>query len=68
MSTIKYPSIELFKSLIRKVKDRANYRGKDENGNPIYVDSVLPVITFTGTVKIHGTNAGIRFDGNEMVA
>lgn len=68
MSTIKYPSIEQFKNLIRKVKDRVNYRGKDENGNPIYVDSVLPVITFTGTVKIHGTNAGIRFDGVDMVA
>ena len=66
--TIRYQSIDQFKNVIRSVKDRSNYRGKDEQGNPIYVDSVLPTLTFTGTVKIHGTNAGIRSDGVSITA
>lgn len=69
METIKYPSINAYKNLIRTVKDRTCYRGKDEEGNPIYVDAVLPKIKFQGTVKAHGTNGGVRFtkDG-ELVA
>lgn len=62
--TIKYGSIEQFKHVIRQVKDKTNYKGKDADGNPIYVDSVLPTIKFNGTVKIHGTNSGIRFTKN----
>ena len=43
MTTIRYNSIEQFKNVIRRVKEMENYRGKDEQGNPIYVDSVLPI-------------------------
>lgn len=68
MTTIRYKSIEQFKNVIRRVKEMENYRGKDEQGNPIYVDSVLPTLKFYGTVKIHGTNAGIRYDGNTLTA
>lgn len=59
--TIKYPSIAGFKEVIRKVKERATYRGKDADGNSIYEACTLPTISFNGTVKIHGTNAGIRY-------
>ena len=56
----KYNSIEQFRNVIREVKSRYDYKGKDEQGNPIYrhTDN-YPILKFTGTVKIHGTNAGI---------
>lgn len=57
---IKYPSIEQFRNIIRTVKTNHDYKGKDEQGNPIYLhNSPYPVLTFKGTVKLHGTNAGI---------
>lgn len=60
---IKYPSIEQFRTVIRHVRTRAQYAGKDDNGNVI-IDQSLPVPTlkFRGTVKLHGTNAGIVYD------
>jgi hypothetical protein len=41
----------------------ATYIGKDENGDPMY-DGTLPrpVIKFTGTVKLHGTNASVAYN------
>lgn len=57
---IKYPSIELYKNIIRKVKERHDYQGKDENGEAIYQHlSNYPTLKFQGTVKLHGTNASI---------
>jgi len=65
MKTIKYPSIEQFKNVISLVSQRINYLGKDENGKAIYGNFVLPTLKFTGTVKIHGSNGGIRFSKEE---
>ena len=57
---IKFPSIEQFRNVIREVHLNHDYQGKDEEGNPVYRhQSPYPTINFTGTVKIHGTNAGI---------
>lgn len=47
----KYPSIESFKHTVKKVRD---YCGKNS--------IAIPTIKFRGTVKLHGTNAGVRFD------
>lgn len=59
----KFPSIEQFRNTIRTVTDRARYAGRDENGDPIFnLHASLPTITFTGTVKLNGTNAGIEYD------
>lgn len=56
----KYPSINQFRNVIREVRERHDYKGKDENGKPIYLhDTPYPTISFKGTVKIHGTNAAI---------
>lgn len=64
-----FPSIEQFRNVVREVKLNTDYKGADENGKPIYRnDSVYPTITFTGTVKIHGTNAGVCSDGVETWA
>ncbi len=56
----KYPSIEQFRNVIRTVKSIHDYQGKDEEGEPIYKHiSNYPILKFQGTVKLHGTNAGI---------
>ncbi len=61
MKTFKrFPSIEQFRSVVKQVKDTSSYVGQDEEGKPIFdYTRKLPTITFTGTVKLHGTNAGI---------
>jgi hypothetical protein len=60
---IKFPSIEQFRTIVANVNRHFNFIGLDENGDAIY-DQTLPkpVITFKGTVKLHGTNAGVSFN------
>lgn len=48
----KYHSIENFRLIIQDIKY-------------MYPDN-LPILDFTGTVKLHGTNAGIGYDGTNM--
>ncbi len=56
----KYPSIEQFRNVIRNVRHNHDFQGKDDDGNAIYAhDSNYPVLKFKGTVKLHGTNAGV---------
>lgn len=58
----RFPSIEQFRSVIKQVKDQSSYVGQDEEGKPIFdYTRPLPTITFTGTVKLHGTNAAIGY-------
>jgi len=57
---IKFPSIEQFRNIIRTVKERHDYQGKNELDEPIYQHlSPYPTIKFKGTTKLHGTNSGI---------
>jgi hypothetical protein len=60
---INYPSIDQFRSVITSINRRYNFTGLDENGEAIYDSSVSKtVLTFKGTVKLHGTNAGVSFN------
>jgi len=60
---IKYPSIEQFRSVVSNVNRQYNFTGLDENGDAIYDPSLpKPVLTFKGTVKLHGTNAAVSFN------
>ena len=45
---ISFPSIEQFRSIIKQVRDTAQY-----------FDEPIPELTFTGTVKLHGTNHSV---------
>lgn len=57
---IKYPSIEQFRNVVRRVRELHDFQGKDENGEPIYRHtSNYPTLKFQGTVKLHGSNGGI---------
>jgi hypothetical protein len=56
----KFPSIEQFRNVVYAVKQRHDYAGKDANGDAVFSHlTPYPTLTFHGTVKLHGTNAGI---------
>lgn len=56
----KYPSTEQFRNVVKAVRSSHDYKGKDEEGSPIYQHTEpYPTLTFKGTVKLHGTNAGV---------
>lgn len=60
---ISFPSIEQFRNVVGTVNRQYNFVGLDENGEAIYDSSLpKPVLTFKGTVKLHGTNAGVCFN------
>ena len=60
---ISYPSIEQFRNVIATINRQYNFVGLDENGEPIYDTNLTkPTLTFKGTVKLHGTNAGVSFN------
>jgi hypothetical protein len=55
-----FPKIGQFRQVVKEVKLRSAYIGKDINGDAEY-DNTLPVpkIIFKGTVKLHGSNGGV---------
>ena len=60
---IKFPSINQFRNSVKAVKDRARWVGRDDNGDPVFdATKPVPTLKFVGTVKLHGTNAGIVLD------
>lgn len=67
MSFVPFPSIGQFRETLRHINDVVRYKGRDENGEPIFdSNAVLPKLKLTGTVKVHGTNAAItrELDGS----
>lgn len=64
---IKFPSISQFRNVVQTVTNRAQYVGKDVDGNAVYdTTKPLPILPFTGTCKLHGTNAAIAKHGDDM--
>lgn len=61
----KYPKIQQFRNIVRDINLNADYKGKDEFENPIYEQSVKPILNFRGTVKLHGTNASVYYAPDE---
>lgn len=60
---IKFPSIGQFRNVVHHVTSRAQWVGKDENGDSIYDTSrPLPKLKFRGSIKLHGTNASVVMD------
>jgi len=59
---ISFPKIVQFRQVVQDVEHMAHYIGQDENGVAQYDASLKnPVLRFYGTVKLHGTNAGVSF-------
>ena len=60
---IKYPSTGQYRNVVKSVLERNSFVGLDDDGNAIYDPSIKkPVLTAKGTVKIHGTNAGVSYN------
>jgi hypothetical protein len=60
---ISFPSIEQFRHVVATVNRQFNFVGLDEQGEPIYDHNKdKPTLKFKGTVKLHGTNAGICYN------
>jgi len=60
---IKYPKTPQLSQVVRTIKSQAQFVGLDENGDAIYDGTLpLPTLTFTGTIKLHGTNAGVSYN------
>jgi hypothetical protein len=60
---IKFPSIDQFRTVVSNINRHYNFVGLDESSEAIY-DHTLPkpTLTFTGKVKLHGTNAAVSFN------
>lgn len=64
---IRFPSIEAFRAVCHNVEHQAKYLGKDEQGNACFDETrKQPKIPFKGTVKLHGTNVGVGWNGEEL--
>lgn len=62
MSFKAFPSIEQFRTVIKKVVQQSRFTGLDEAGEAIFDHTKkAPVLKYNGTVKLHGTNACIHF-------
>jgi hypothetical protein len=60
---VAFPKIGQFRQVVKSVRDTSAYQGCDEAGEPIMdYSKKQPTVTFTGTVKLHGTNAGICYN------
>lgn len=63
---ISFPSIEKFSNIVANINRENNFVGLDENGDPIYDPSKpKPILKFIGSVKLHGTNAGVCLNKKE---
>lgn len=57
-----FPDIGQYRNVVKTIQERTKYVGKDEDGKPIYDHTrPMPKLTFIGTVKLHGSNAGVTF-------
>lgn len=60
---IVYPKIQQFRNIVANINREITFTGFDDNGDAIYDPSIKkPVLTFKGTVKLHGTNASVCFN------
>jgi len=60
---ISYPKIPQFRNIVSNINREVAFTGLDANGDAIYDPSIKkPTLTFKGTVKLHGTNAGVCFN------
>ena len=63
---ISYPKIKQFRQVISDINHSASFLHLDENNDPVYDSNYeKPVVTFRGTVKLHGTNAGVSYNSIE---
>lgn len=68
MKQISYPKIPQFRNVVSTINRMSSFKGMDINDQPIYDDTMTkPIIKFKGTVKAHGTNAGICYNEEDGI-
>lgn len=66
MKHIAYPKTVQFRNVVQNINKEISFVGIDENGNAIHDETLpKPVLTFHGTVKLHGTNASFCYNHND---
>lgn len=65
---VKYPKIPQFRNVLETVKYMTYDVGLIENEQPIHHFNDLPTLVFSGTVKLHGKNAAVCGEGDELWA
>ena len=65
MKLIKMPSIGQFNQTIKDIKHQAQYKETLEDGTVVMDrNAKLPTVEFTGTCKLHGSNASVCMNSN----
>ena len=65
---ISFPSIEQFRNVVSGINRHYSFKGLDTDGNAIYDNTLAkPVLTFKGSIKLHGTNAGVWAQSRENI-
>ncbi|MCP5006588.1 MAG: hypothetical protein GY941_22000 [Planctomycetes bacterium] len=68
MEFLSFGKIGQFRQTVKNIRHQAQFQGVDEDDNPIMDRTVeFPTVRFTGTVKLHGTNAAVSFDEDGTV-
>ena len=63
---VKYPSINQFRQTVKEITERACFIGLDDDGKAQFdYLKPKPVVDFTISTKLHGTNAGFIYTKNE---
>jgi len=68
MKQISFPKIGQFSQVVADINRKITFTGLDENGYAIYDPTIpKPTLTFKGTVKLHGTNAGVSYNDEDGI-
>jgi hypothetical protein len=64
---IKFPSIKQFRTVVKNVVHMNAYIGQDENDEAVFdFLKPKPIVKAHGTVKLHGTNAGVSVNCSDI--
>ena len=68
MERIKFTSIDKLSTAYENIKKKTRFAGLDKDMQPFYDnEKALPVMSYRGTVKLHGTCAGVSFQNGNLV-
>jgi hypothetical protein len=68
MRQIKFTSIDKLSTTYQNIKNTSQFIGVDSKGFPVFDENItLPKIKYRGTVKLHGTCAGVSQQGGNVV-
>ncbi len=64
----KFHSTGQFRNAVKNVQNKVKFKGLDGEGNAIIDETaVAPTLSYTGTVKLHGTNASIIIHSRDLI-